>query len=789
MNPVTRRPETRRVQGRIAGWAGLGLLLALATAAGAGEYHVSPAGDDGNPGTRRRPLRTIQRAADLAQPGDTVTVHEGLYRERVNPPRGGESDARRIVYRAARGAKAEIRGSEVIKGWVRVQDDVWNVTLPNTFFGDFNPYRDLIRGDWFDPRGRPHHTGAVYLDGEWLTEAASLEEVLMPRGTKPAWLLRAGTSYLLNLAWLQAGTGTRIPAAAFAAQQGVQTAACSEGGECLGWIEAGDWVRYEGVDLAPGTDRIEFRAASATEGGRIEVRLDGPTGELLGAGEVGATGDWQSWSTVSASIRPVGGLRTLCLVFLPPASATGKDRGLNPQLWFGKVEESTTTLWAQFEGVDPNERLVEINVRRTVFYPDQPGRNYLTVRGFILRHAATPWAPPTAEQVGLIGTHWSRGWIIEDNVISHSVCSGIALGKHGDAYDNTSADTAEGYVQTIERAHAFSIPWTKEHIGHHIVRRNTISHCEQAGIVGSLGCSFSTVTDNVIHDVHIRRLFSGAEMAGIKFHGAIDTTIRRNHIYRTCQGLWLDWMAQGARVTGNLFHDNEDRDLFLEVNHGPHLIDNNFFLSPTSLLDVSEGGAFVHNLFAGRIVRSPEPNRDTPFLLPHRTTVAGLRPTKGGDNRFYGNLFVAPPAAGASPNGLGLNLYDRAELPCVARGNVYWNGTRPHASETASEGLVRRSGPEPAVRWQVEGASVSLHYADDGSLRDARTPLVTSAVLGRASVPDAAFEKPDGSAWTIRTDYLGRRRAADQPTPGPIETPGTDPIRLTDANGRLLGRP
>ena len=81
-----------------------------------------------------------------------------------------------------------------------------------------------------------------------------------------------------------------------------------------------------------------------------------------------------------------------------PAGAIG--------LWFGQVDKESTTIWAQFKGVNPNEQVVEINVRRTVFYPDKPGLNYLTVRGFILRHAATPWAPPTAEQVGLI-----RAWI------------------------------------------------------------------------------------------------------------------------------------------------------------------------------------------------------------------------------------------------------------------------------------------------------------------------------------------------------------------------------------------
>ena len=66
----------------------------------------------------------------------------------------------------------------------------------------------------------------------------------------------------------------------------------------------------------------------------------------------------------------------------------------------------------------------------------------------------------------------------------------------------------------------------------------------------------AVIAGNTIHDIHVRELFTGAEMAGIKFHAAIDTVIKGNHIYRTCLGLWLDWMAQGTRVSGNLFHDN-----------------------------------------------------------------------------------------------------------------------------------------------------------------------------------------------------------------------------------------
>ena len=83
----------------------------------AGEIHVSKKGSDSNGGSSSTPLKTISAAARLAFPGDTITVHSGIYREWVNPLRGGESDSKRIVYRAAPGEKVEIKGSEIITGW------------------------------------------------------------------------------------------------------------------------------------------------------------------------------------------------------------------------------------------------------------------------------------------------------------------------------------------------------------------------------------------------------------------------------------------------------------------------------------------------------------------------------------------------------------------------------------------------------------------------------------------------------------------------------------------------
>ena len=596
----------------------LGVFM-LAAALHAAEFHVAPAGNDAGPGTPAAPLRTIQRAADLAQPGDLITVHEGVYRERVSPPRGGLSDTKRIIYRAAPSQRVEIAGSEVVKTWVKVQADTWKVTLPNSFFGKFNPYSDLIHGDWFDPRGRQHHTGTVYLDGHWLTEAATLAEVLKPTGAAP--------------------------------------------------------------------------------------------------------------------------------------------------LWFGQVDKQNTTLWAQFKGIDPNARCAEINVRQTVFYPEKTGINYLTVQGFILRHAATPWAPPTAGQIGLIGPHWSKGWIIENNKISYSTCSGISLGKYGDQWDNTSANSAEGYVKTIERA--VKNGWNKENIGHHLVRNNTISHCEQAGIVGSLGAVFSVVTGNTIHDIHVRRLFSGAEMAGIKFHAAIDVQITHNHIYRTCRGLWLDWMAQGTRVSANLFHDNLDQDLFVEVDHGPFLVDNNVFLSPTAFLVVSQGGAYCHNLIAGGTALNRFDGRMTPFHKAHSTEVAGMHNNPCGDDRFYNNLFVRRG---------NLSPYDAASLPVFMEGNVFFQGTKPCKHEKAP---TVKAQIDPAFKLVEKADGFYLEFPfDKGWTAGPVRRLVTSELLGKAAIPNLPYERPDGTPLSLDTDYFGHHRSASDPLPGPFESTGPGELKV-----------
>ena len=584
----------------------LGVLLVHPVAAG--EYHVSVQGRDTNVGSASEPLKTISAAALVAQPGDVIIVHEGTYRERINPPSGGTSDTKRITYRAAKGEKVVVKGSEVVSGWKEIQKGVWKATLPNTFFGDYNPYKDIITGDWFSPRKRIHHTGEVYLNGDALFE---------------------------------------------------------------------------------------------------EVSLDGVTVKKMS--------------------------------------------------WYCESDDKNTYIWANFHDSDPNKELVEINVRPACFYPDTPGRNFITVSGFTMRHAATQWAAPTAEQIALIGTHWSKGWIIENNVISDSKCVGITLGKDR-ASGHNNAQSAGGYNGVVRRA--LENGWSKEKIGSHIVRNNTIYNCGVAGICGSLGGAFSQVTGNHIYNIHLNKPFGGPEIAGIKLHAPIDTLIKNNRIHDSIRGIWLDWMAQGTRVSANLCYKNRADDLFVEVNHGPYVVDNNIFLSKTSLRDWSQGGAFSHNLFAGNIRVRPPDGRRTPYHKEHSTEIAGLSILSGGDNRFHNNIFAG---------GNGLHIYNDAKLPMRIDGNVYLNNAAPYQEEV---NLVTLSEFNPNIRLVEKDDAVYLNITLPQANADRRNQLVTTAMLGNARTPGVGYKNPDGALLKIDSDYFGKKRSKQNPSAGPFENPG-----------------
>ena len=577
-------------------------LLLLVTNLFAREYHVSIGGNDAANGSVEKPLRTINRAAQLALPGDTVTVHQGTYREWIDPLNGGESNARRILYRAAENEKVEVKGSELVTGWKREKKNkqVWKIVLPNRFFGNYNPFNDRLYGDWLWS-DKIHHTADVYLNDVSLYETFSLDKV-----------------------------------------------------------------------YAPDTLRT----------------LRNPEGCTL--------------------------------------------------VWFAEVDAENTTIYANFGSVDPNKEVTEVSVRPTCFYPTREGLDYITIRGFYFSQAATQWAAPTAEQIGMIATHWCKGWIIEDNVIKNSRANGITLGKERSSGHNLECNDKrlDGTLHYIEVIfNVLRKGWDKDHVGSHIVRNNVISDCEQTGICGSMGAAFSEIYGNHIYNILVKQQFGGAEMAGIKLHGAIDTYIHHNRIHRSGNfGLWLDWMAQGARVSSNLIYDNLGQDLFIEVSHGPYVVDNNIFLSPHSLQENTDGGVYLHNIFSGNM-NPLDDMRYTPYHLNHSTQIKGFRTITQGDHRFYNNVFC--------------------------------NGAKPMTGK--EQGWIETS-VRPNLRLEeTNGAVYLVSDVNLNELKNFKGNMIDSERLGITKLSGFPFENPDGTPFVSDKDYFGASRSS-APVAGPFES-------------------
>ena len=494
--------------------------------------------------------------------------------------------------------------------------------------------------------------------------------------------------------------------------------------------------------------------------------------------------------------------------------------------WYTEQDGDDTVLYANFQGKDPNAEKVEIAVRRNCFMPDKTGVGYITVSGFDINKAATTWAPPAAYQDGMIGPHWSRGWIIEDCEISNSKCCGISLGKYrdpeNDMYFYTKHVKSPTQMERDAVCRGQYHGWLKENVGSHIIRRCHIHHCEQTGIVGRMGGVFSTIEDCHIHHICNSQQLGGAETAGIKLHAAIDVTIRRNHIHNCIMGVWCDWQAQGARITQNLMYQNQrpegvaqakgamfNTDVFIEVGHGPTLIDNNLLLSKVSVNIPSEGIACVHNLILGgfsqinsgvdSVVNGQREPRYTPYHIRHRTEVAGFMTILHGDDRVYNNIFVqqypkAEPARKPSdcdndatgtaafdifptydewianfmmdrePDMGALATYHFGHLPVWVEGNAYFNGATVCKHEKHN---LRDESGEAYVKLEEKDGHVYVRTNVYDMMKDFTDGVINSDILGCAFEPEQRFENPDGSEIIFDRDYFGDHRGLAV-LPGPF---------------------
>jgi len=183
---------------------------------------------------------------------------------------------------------------------------------------------------------------AVPDTGGWQTWQTITRQVALPAGRQLARLVMdtSGANAVGNFDWfaiapVQQGAALpgRIAAADFdsggeglayhddsAGNSGgayrptdVDLESCAEGGYDVGWIGAGEWLKYSVNVATPATYVVRLRVASPEGGGALHLS-DG-TNQLTGSLSVPATGGWQSWATIAVPIRLAAGPQTILVAF------------------------------------------------------------------------------------------------------------------------------------------------------------------------------------------------------------------------------------------------------------------------------------------------------------------------------------------------------------------------------------------------------------------------------------------------------------------------------------------
>ena len=158
--------------------------------------------------------------------------------------------------------------------------------------------------------------------GDWQTYVTKEVNIKRVTGAQNIYLVfKGGAGGLMNINWFGfsdkvfcANTPALIEAECYTSMLGIQTENCSEGTLNVGYINNGDWLAFNGLNLT-GMKSIKARVSGKTNGSTIEVRTGSETGTLIATIPVSNTGGNQTWVTDSVNLATVTGTQNVFLVF------------------------------------------------------------------------------------------------------------------------------------------------------------------------------------------------------------------------------------------------------------------------------------------------------------------------------------------------------------------------------------------------------------------------------------------------------------------------------------------
>lgn len=98
-------------------------------------WFVDPTGNDlSGVGSISEPYKTISRARTFAQPGDTVAVRAGVYREEVSLFRSG-TEGNPITFEAYNGEDVLVTTTDILSGWTQHSGNIYKATFDSDLRG------------------------------------------------------------------------------------------------------------------------------------------------------------------------------------------------------------------------------------------------------------------------------------------------------------------------------------------------------------------------------------------------------------------------------------------------------------------------------------------------------------------------------------------------------------------------------------------------------------------------------------------------------------------------------
>ncbi len=140
---------------------------------------------------------------------------------------------------------------------------------------------------------------------EWQNWTTVSHKVQLPAGVQDIAIAAKAGGWNINRFEITGGSqpSKYLEAEDYSYMSGIQTETCEDagGGLNVGYLDAGDWLSYHGVNIPAGTYLVEYRVASQNGGGQLQLEKAG--GEVVYSNiNVPSTGWWQTWTTITHQV-------------------------------------------------------------------------------------------------------------------------------------------------------------------------------------------------------------------------------------------------------------------------------------------------------------------------------------------------------------------------------------------------------------------------------------------------------------------------------------------------------